>query len=254
MLSLSTLGFVGGVVLVAGYLLYRAALPKPIPGIPYNKKSANRILGDVPDAMAYHGKTSELMKWIAEQAREFDTPVFQLFMRPFGKPWIITTDYREAQDIMVRRTTEFDRSDFFRDLFAEILPGNQVQMATGDTWRQHRRLMGDTMSPSFLNNVAAPQIYSTMMDTLELWDEKIRLAKGGPFDARHDIIRAALDVIWAATFGQQIGTTQSQTKLLSSLNQMELPTDGKKAANFPLAPNPAAFDSKHCSPAYSMNI
>jgi hypothetical protein len=30
-------------------LAYRAILPKPIPGIPYNKASASRILGDAPD-------------------------------------------------------------------------------------------------------------------------------------------------------------------------------------------------------------
>ena len=52
----STLGVVGvvGTVLLAGaILLYRAALPKPIPGIPYKKGSEKRLLGDAPDVDFY---------------------------------------------------------------------------------------------------------------------------------------------------------------------------------------------------------
>lgn len=36
-------------VVFACILFYRRLLPSPIPGIPYNKESANRILGDLPD-------------------------------------------------------------------------------------------------------------------------------------------------------------------------------------------------------------
>lgn len=45
MLDLSTFAFYGAVVLAVGFALYRAALPKPIPGIPYNAESAKNILG-----------------------------------------------------------------------------------------------------------------------------------------------------------------------------------------------------------------
>lgn len=40
-------------ILAVGYALYRAALPKPIPGIAYNKDAARRIMGDVPEAMEH---------------------------------------------------------------------------------------------------------------------------------------------------------------------------------------------------------
>lgn len=43
---------VSTVVLV---LIYRALLPKPIPGIPHNKISARRILGDAPDVSLNSG-------------------------------------------------------------------------------------------------------------------------------------------------------------------------------------------------------
>ena len=110
MFASSTLSIIGVLILIAAYILYRAALPRPIPGIPYNKTSARRIFGDVPEFLAYQAETSgTLSQWIAQQATEFESPVFQLFLRPFGKPWVVTSDFREAQDVMVRRAREFDR-------------------------------------------------------------------------------------------------------------------------------------------------
>lgn len=42
----------GGVVLVL-YLLYRAALPRPFPDIPYNRGAASKLFGDVPELIRY---------------------------------------------------------------------------------------------------------------------------------------------------------------------------------------------------------
>lgn len=42
---------VGGVALSL-YVLYRQALPKPLPGIPHDEQSARRIMGDIPHIMA----------------------------------------------------------------------------------------------------------------------------------------------------------------------------------------------------------
>lgn len=102
--SLSTLALVGAVFLAVGYYVYRAALPKPIPGIPYNEASAKRLLGDGLDAIAWQKKTGDTIGWITSQLIKHDKPVIQLFMRPFDKPWVIMADFRETQDIMVRRS------------------------------------------------------------------------------------------------------------------------------------------------------
>lgn len=104
MLSLPTLAFLSAVFLAVGYYAYRAALPKPIPGIPYSEKAANRILGDAVDALAAVKQTGDMVGWIHNQLIEHDKPVIQLFMRPFGKPWVVMADFRETQDIMVRRS------------------------------------------------------------------------------------------------------------------------------------------------------
>ena len=48
-LSPSLVGGASAIVLILLALAYRAILPKPIPGIPYKKASANKLLGDAPD-------------------------------------------------------------------------------------------------------------------------------------------------------------------------------------------------------------
>lgn len=42
------------------YLAYRAILPKPLEGIPYNKDAANKLFGDVPEMMGYVMRTKRI--------------------------------------------------------------------------------------------------------------------------------------------------------------------------------------------------
>jgi hypothetical protein len=143
MADLSTLALYSAVVLAVGYYLYRAALPRPLPGIPYNKTSANSILGDAPAAIATQKATGDMRGWFTDQLIKHNAPIVQIFMRPLGRPFVLISDFRETQDIMTRRTREFDRSNFFGDMFVSLLPDNMVHMATTDTWKMHRKLMAD---------------------------------------------------------------------------------------------------------------
>lgn len=233
---------VAGLLLLAGYRLYLWALPKPIPGIPYNEAAVKRLFGDAPDSMAWFSKKSELFTFLTEQCIKHDSPIVQLFLRPLGKPWVIVTDYHEAQDIMTRRIREFDRSDFMTDIFYEPFPHHQIHFKTTDKWRAHRKLMADTMSASMLNNVASGHIHTAAMDMVNLFREKMRLANGHPFTVSDDIHRGVLDAIWAAAFGTDIGTTKIQLNLLAGLNQIPLPKLGDGAAIFPVGPTPEEFD------------
>lgn len=61
---LPTAGVIALIVTSLGYICYRAALPRPIPGIPYNKKSARRILGDAPDLFKYKAENGELFAYM----------------------------------------------------------------------------------------------------------------------------------------------------------------------------------------------
>ncbi|KAK4554936.1 hypothetical protein LTR86_008084 [Recurvomyces mirabilis] len=236
-------GFLLLTVALGCFLVYRSLLPKPISGIPYNHDAANRLLGDVPEAMQHIKETEEMMTFLTTQIERHNTPIVQVFMRPGGKPWVILSDFRESQDILVRRTREFDRSDFFGDLFISVLPANQVHMRTNDTWRAHRRLMADTMSTAFLNKVAARQIYGSALEIVGMWREKARLADGRPFQVYKDVFRGALDVIWAVTFGSEVGTTRNQRKYLSDLKEIEVSTDVDAPVDLPMVQNPEAFEA-----------
>ncbi|KAK4504608.1 hypothetical protein PRZ48_002569 [Zasmidium cellare] len=216
-LSLPTAGFLVATLAVALIWLYRAALPKPIPGIPYDEKSAKRLLGDVPDALKHHAETSEMITFLEKKCLELGSPIAQVFVRPFARPWVVLLDSRESQDIMVRRGREFDRSEFFGDLFVSLFPMNQASMRTNDQWRHNRRLMADAMSPRFLNNVAANEIHRNTLDLIDLWREKFRIAAGHVIDVSQDIKYCTVDTIWAAAFGTAADACKSQYQYLSTL-------------------------------------
>lgn len=58
----SSLGgtLLSGVVLLGLYALYRVVLPKPLPGIPYNRDAADKLFGDVPEMMGYVMRTKRI--------------------------------------------------------------------------------------------------------------------------------------------------------------------------------------------------
>lgn len=123
------------IAFILTYALYVAILPRPIKGIPHNANTARQILGDVPNALAYQKKHQEMSGFLTEQLVRLQEPVIQLFLRPFGKPWVVVSDFREAQDVLLRRSREFDRSDFFSNLFTATLPTHQVRLKMGAEWK-----------------------------------------------------------------------------------------------------------------------
>ncbi|OWP04689.1 hypothetical protein B2J93_5708 [Marssonina coronariae] len=197
-------------ITTALYVLYRYLLPKPIPGIPYNKRAIKSLLGDVLPMLKHIGETQELYTWITAQNVKLNSPIIQLFARPFSKPWVIVTDWREAQDILLRRTKEFDRSNFFGDIFT-----------------------------------AAPHIYNACLDMLQLWERKSEIAKEHPFNAPGDIYRAALDAVWFMVFGANLSnsTTKASLRNLLSAKTIELPSDIDAEAPIIDAPLPPCMQS-----------
>ena len=139
---------IAGILFLAGYLIYRALLPKVIAGIPYHTASARSILGDIPDALRWNAKHAELFSFLSNRLEELDSPIAQVFLRLGGKPFVVIADFREAQDIMTKRTREFDRATIFGDLVSALGPDHHSHMDTNDDWRAHRKLIADCMSPS----------------------------------------------------------------------------------------------------------
>lgn len=112
------------------------------------------------------------------------------------------TDPYESQDILLRRTKEFDRSGFFGDLINGILPEQHIQfLSNDDRFKKNRALINHLMAPSFISQVSAPEVYKAAATMIKVWQLKCDLARGRPFAAHHDITFLALDSIFASSFG-----------------------------------------------------
>ncbi|KAI4871003.1 cytochrome P450 [Hypoxylon rubiginosum] len=242
-LYISTTYVVLGVVLLAGYPVYCAALPRPIAGIPYHKSSATRVLGDAPAMIKHTRQYGTVFDWMAEQAVALNSPIFQLFLKPFSKPVVFITDPREAQDILLRRTKDFDRSRFFQDVFGGTVPHCHVIQPTNDKFRQGRRLLADTMATPFLNTVAAPLLHRHTLNLMELWRVKNNAAAGHAFWVADDLNYFALDSIWDVAFGSQLNSLPEEAAFLKSISKFNISTSRDNPVDLPKPKANAAVNS-----------
>lgn len=149
-----TLPTIVGIPAIVLYITYRLALPKLIPGIPYNKEAVETIFGDVPSIIQTVSETNEMWNWLVARPVKHNPPIFQTFARPLAKPWVCVTDSREAQDIMMRRTNEFDRSNFIGDLFVGVIPDHHINKQSSDPkFKANRMLIRDLVTPTFLSGI-----------------------------------------------------------------------------------------------------
>lgn len=210
-----------GIVLAVSYILYRAALPKPLKGIPYNKDATKKLFGDVSEMMGYVMRTQRIFVgivpymvaiyhvnshlqqcWLSSLTTRHQSPIVQAFIKPMSLPWVVVIDPFESQDILLRRTKEFDRSGFFGDIVNGILPEQHIQfLSTDDRFKRNRNLINHLMAPTFISQVSAPEVYKAASTMIALWQLKCDLAHGRPFSAHGDITSSALDSIFASSFG-----------------------------------------------------
>ncbi|KAI0485716.1 cytochrome P450 monooxygenase [Xylaria cf. heliscus] len=202
--------------------LYRALLPKPLPGIPYNEASMHRILGDVPAIMEHMACTEggTFITYILKTMRELDSPLIQVFIRPLSKPLLILGDFPEANDLLMRRK-DFDRSHTLGDLVKGLAPDHHIHLVTGEAWKAQRQLVQDLMTPSFLHTIAAPVIYQHVVKTIDLWKAKCRVADGRPWSAGDDVNQMALDAVTAFAFGEEFHHNATQPALDAVKNMSE---------------------------------
>ncbi|RYP80400.1 hypothetical protein DL769_002496 [Monosporascus sp. CRB-8-3] len=192
------------------YLAYHWALPKPLPGIPYNKDALKTILGDAAEIRNIRRAGGSARNWFGQQTARHKSPLVQAFLTPFTKPVLILSDFREAQDILLRRNKEFDRASRGRDALRGVIPWHHIGMRTADPqFRRNRELVKDLMTPHFLNTVNAPAIYDNAQIFLDLWRVKAQLAGGRPFQADEDIHVMTFDIIKVVALGE--GDNQSMT-------------------------------------------
>ena len=73
--------------------------------------------------------------------------------------------------------------------FGWTLPKSQIALPEGPMWRSHRRLMGPSMSPTYLN-LMSPRIGKNVSNLIRLWETKQALLEpsgGAAFEAAPDI-------------------------------------------------------------------
>ena len=114
-------------------------------------------------------------------------------------------------------------------------------MHTNDQWRSNRRLVSETMSPQFLNSVAAPQVHESTLDLINLWGQKLRLAKGHAIEVMQDIQMCTVDTIWATAFGTKIDACKSQSVFLASLDEIDLPKHKSASVTIPVGEVPRSY-------------
>ncbi|OAA71633.1 cytochrome P450 monooxygenase [Cordyceps fumosorosea ARSEF 2679] len=237
------------IAIAALFALREWLLPRALPGIPHNAVATRSLLGDV---MAIQREMPDnISEWVVRQGARHASPVYQVFLVPFGRPFVVVSDFREAQDILVRRAHEFDRSDLAIALLRGEMPSFHACLKTGPLWSARRRLLQDLMSPAFLHGVAAPNMYAGACRLLELWRVKRRIAgTGRPFAAALDLSYATLDALYE--FGYGDGTDEralaEQLKLLGSLSEEAQNAIRGSAAptepvDFPRAPLAPAMDA-----------
>ncbi|KAI0397979.1 cytochrome P450 [Xylariaceae sp. FL0594] len=193
------------------YLLYQWALPKPIPGIPYDEHARRRIMGNLPDLVAMVRETGRARPFFSGHVRRHRSALTQVWLTPLGKPALILADFRAAQDMLLRRSREFDKGAKATTVFTTVVPDHHISMPTTDPrFKGNRDLVRDLMTPGFLHEVSAPEIYAKTQLLVELWTVKARLGGGRPFDAHKDLVDASIDIINAAAFG--LGDEQSTVK------------------------------------------
>ena len=151
--SASTLLGLATTIAVLLIILYYRALPKPIPGIPYNHAATKSILGDLPEIMAAAKCPRGLWPWLGDLGRRHNSPVVQVFPRPLGPPVVIVVD-GSVTNALARRHTVFDRSDMHKDVFSSVIPEHHIMMKSSDPrLKLHRELIRDFLVPSFLQGV-----------------------------------------------------------------------------------------------------
>jgi hypothetical protein len=143
-----------GLLICLIYIVYRKALPKPYPNIPHDEAAAQSILGSFPSMFSYTKQHGVVIPWMTNHNIKHNAPLVQFFGLPFTRPILVLSDFQEAQDVLIRRTKDFDRAERTLEVFAGILPEHHISMRTNDPrFKGNKELVRDLMSPSFLQNV-----------------------------------------------------------------------------------------------------
>lgn len=233
------------IILLALCIIYYLCLPKPIPGIPYNRMAALTPLGDIPSILRSlkHDGHDPFFHWFAKQHVKHNSPIVQVFVRLFKKPIVLVADFREAEDILTRRADEFDRAQLIREMFTGTNPHSWFIMPTDGKFKAQQRLSLQVMSVAFLRDVAVPKLYESILVLLDLWKLKASLTDK-PWEAEEDVHRAIFDGMWRSIYGTNAAIIETQLHALKGMGcDLKPDTDSIMVADFSHTPVPRIYDA-----------
>ncbi|GKT64942.1 cytochrome P450 [Colletotrichum tofieldiae] len=229
-------------VAVAVRLVYLRLLPKPIPGIPCNKDSATRLLGDAQYFIDLDKAGEFWVKFFTDLLARHKTPIAQYFPGPFESTHIVIGDYRETRDLMTKRSKDFGRGYKNNATWQGLFPEHFIAMDDfHPSFKDAKFLTKDLMTPSFLHGVSAPASYKTVMNFIKLWKVKAAMAHGLPFDAAEDLEGFTYDIMMTAAFGieEQNSYTLDRLRTVQKSNKVEINGDASiQLVKFPHTQKP----------------
>lgn len=175
-------------------------------------------------------------RWLTDQVHHLKSPIFQVWLKPFGCPTVVVTDYREAADVKLRRTKEFDRTNSLDHIFGPVLPEFHLLMKSANpAFKKQRRWLQDLMTTTFLHEVATEPIHKSVLNLVELWDKRLQFAKGHPFEAFEDVYYTALDAVMAFALGGDSPHMALPTRLesVASFDHITYPRTPEEPVMFP---------------------
>ncbi|EON99227.1 putative cytochrome p450 protein [Phaeoacremonium minimum UCRPA7] len=138
--------------------------------------------------------TKETSETLFRICNEIQSPIAQLFFKPFSRPYVVLNDPREVQDILI------------------VLPQCTLAQQTTPKLKAQKRLWSDVMGTGFLRRVVAPRLHDAGIDLVEYWRLKAAKNDGEAFYVYEDFECAALDAIWAAIIGTHLGLIREKMR------------------------------------------
>ncbi|KAF0315010.1 cytochrome p450 [Colletotrichum asianum] len=197
-------------------IIYLRLLPKPIPGLPCHQDSTNRILGDAPYFIEIDSAGGFWLKFFTDLLSKTKTPIAQFFPGPFDRTHVVIADYREARDLLSKRSKDLSRGYTNNMIWQGVIPEHFIAMEDAHpSFKDAKFLTKDLMTPSFLHGVSAPASYKTVRKFIELWKSKAAATEGLPFEADEDLEAFTYDIMNTAAFGVPVEESYIAERLRS---------------------------------------
>lgn len=201
-------------ILICGVLLFALRahyIPRPIPGIPYNRLTYICPWGDLASLGVAYFTKGEVFRWFSSQSHTHRSGIFQVFLPSFSttSPVVVVTDQREVKDIVTRRLGVIDRSHLMHLWFGLLCPKASIGMHTTQEFRTIRWSWNSVLNPAFLGTVAGPRARDSAMALAELWSLKADKNRGAAFEAGEDLRRTTLEAMLDTLLGRQLGVVEA---------------------------------------------